>query len=81
MHERDQRRYDDASAIHDHGGQLIAKRLARARWHDRKRPLTSQNACNHLFLLPAKASEAEQAMQNIGWRGGGSDRGHMKALA
>jgi hypothetical protein len=38
--------------------------------------LTRENARNHLFLLPAKASEAEQAVQNIGWRGGRSDGGH-----
>jgi hypothetical protein len=34
-----------------------------------------------LFLLPAKAGKAEQAVQNIGWRRGGNDGGHRNALA
>ena len=37
FHESNQRRYDDGNAFADHGGQLVAKAFAPARWHDHER--------------------------------------------
>jgi len=43
--------------------------------------LPRKNASHYLLLLAAKSGEAEQAVQYIGWRGGGSNGGHAEALA
>jgi hypothetical protein len=59
VHQRNQRRYDDACAIHDNGRQLIAQGLARSSRHDGKRTLSGKNARHDLFLLSAKACKSK----------------------
>ena len=66
MHQRDQRRDDDAAAIERNGGQLIAKRLARAGRHDRQGRLPRHDPADHLFLHPAERREAENIVEQRG---------------
>jgi hypothetical protein len=65
VHQRDQRRDDDAAAIERHGGKLIAERLACARGHDRQRVLPREHARHHLLLHPAKGGKAEGLVQHV----------------
>ena len=74
VHQRDQRRDDDACPLQHRRGQLIAERLARAGRHHRKRPLPREHAIDHLCLHPAEAGEAEDTLQiweGIGHAGDG----------
>ena len=63
VHQRDQRRDDDARSFEHHGGQLVAERLARAGRHHRQRPFPRQHARDDIGLDAAERGKAEDALQ------------------
>ena len=63
MHQRDERRDDDASARQQDGRELIGERLARAGGHDRQRRLPGKDPAHDLILHAAKGAETEHARE------------------
>ena len=63
LHERDQRRHDDADAIAHERGYLIAQGLAAARRHQYERILPGNGGCDDRFLLAAVLGIAEHLAQ------------------
>jgi hypothetical protein len=57
VHQRDQRRDDDAGSFEHDGGKLIGQRLARAGGHDGQRRLPGEHAPDHGFLHAAKGGK------------------------
>ncbi len=83
LHERDERRDDDAGARPDHGRQLVAQRLAAAGGHEHERVAAGHEMVDDLLLVLAVLGEAEDLAQQVasGARrsrgaGGGGGRGH-----
>src|SRR3546814_1389540 len=64
MHQRDERRNDDAASIQRHGRELVAERLTRARRHDRQRMAAGQHSSHNLPLHAAKGRKTEGRMQD-----------------
>ena len=63
LHERDQRRHDDADAIAHERGYLIAQGLAAARRHQHERIVPGNGGCDDRFLLAAELGIAEHLAQ------------------
>ena len=64
VHQRDQRRDDERRARPRYRRHLVAKRLARASRHDRKRVLARHDAAYHLRLNAAEILKAEGVAEN-----------------
>ena len=64
VHQRNQRRDDDGGAFKHHRGQLIAKRLAGTRGHDRERPLARHHPVNDLRLHATKSLKAKGGFES-----------------
>ena len=65
LHQGDQRRYDDRNAVHQHGRQLVAQRLAAARGHQHEGILAFQHIADHRFLVPLERRKAEVLLQLV----------------
>ena len=65
VHQRDQRADHHAGAGQHDRGELVGQRLARPRRHHRQRRIARQYACDHFFLPPAEAIEAEGLLQRL----------------
>ncbi len=65
LHERDQRRDDDAGAGPDEGGDLIAKRLAAARRHQRQRIAAGDHGGDDVRLVRAELPKPEHVGQHL----------------
>ena len=63
LHQRDERRDDDAGAGADHGGQLVAERLAAAGGHEHERVTAGDQVVDDLLLVRAVLGEAEDLAQ------------------
>ena len=63
LHQRDQRRDDDADAVAHESRNLIAQRLAAARRHQHERVLPRHGGSDDRFLLAAKIGVAEHVAQ------------------
>jgi hypothetical protein len=63
MHQRDQRRYDDDTAVERHGGKLVGQRLARPRRHHRQRMRARHHPPDDIGLAPAKGVETESGFE------------------
>ena len=59
LHQRDQRRDDDADAIAQQRRNLVAQRLAAAGGHQHQRVAAAHHVLDHLGLMPAKRGIAE----------------------
>ena len=64
LHERDERRDDDAGARPDKRGDLVAQRLAAAGRHQDQRVAAPDDVLDDLLLLPAERLVAEHAVQD-----------------
>ena len=64
LHERDQRADDDRRAGAEQGRDLVAQRLAAARWHDHERVAARHHTAHDLFLLTSEGAEAEDVVQD-----------------
>ena len=83
LHQRDERRDDDAGAGPDHGRQLVAERLAAAGGHEHEGVAAGDEVVDDLLLVLAVLGEAEDVAQQVasGARrsrgaGGGGGRSH-----
>ena len=83
LHQRDERRDDDARARPHHGGKLVAERLAAAGGHEHERVAAGHEMVDDLLLVLAVLGEAEDVAQQVasGARrsrgaGGGGGRSH-----
>ena len=65
LHQGDQRRYDDRNAVHQHGRQLVAQRLAAARGHQHESILAFQHIADHRFLVSLERRKAEVLLQLV----------------
>ncbi len=87
LHERDQRRDDDAGAAPHEGGDLVAERLAAARRHEDQRVAAGEHRLHDGRLVQPEGVVAEHALQHrqrgaeIGGRFGFAlgNRGHGSA--
>ena len=59
LHQRDQRRHDDADAFAQQRRDLVAQRLAAAGRHQHQRVAAADDVLDDLGLLPAKRGIAE----------------------
>ena len=66
VHQRDQRRDDNAGAVHHQRRQLVTKRLARAGRHNGERIFAREHACHHGFLHATEFRESKNAVQDVG---------------
>jgi hypothetical protein len=64
LHERNQRRDDDTCAVTDERGDLIAERLAAARWHQREHVAPLQQGADDGFLMQTERLVAERFFQD-----------------
>ncbi len=64
-HQGDQRRDDDGEPAADHGRQLVAERLARARRHDGEHVGAGEQRLHHLGLAGPQRGEAEHPLQRV----------------
>ena len=77
LHERDERRHDDADAGPHEGRDLVAERLAAAGRHEYERVAAGDQVVDDLLLVGPELAKAEDAVQYGGrrraggWRGGG----------
>ena len=65
LHQRDQRRDDDADAGPDQRGDLVAERLAAAGRHEHERVAAGDDVLDDLGLLAAERVVAEDALENV----------------
>ena len=65
LHERDQRRDDDAGAGAHERGDLVAQRLAAAGRHQRQRVATGDHRRDDVRLVRAEVAKAEYVGQNL----------------
>ena len=63
LHQRDERRDDDAGAGPDHGRQLVTERLAAARGHEHERVAAGDQVVDDLLLMLPVLGEAEDVAQ------------------
>src|SRR5580704_15324687 len=64
-HQGDQRRDDDGKPLAHDRGQLIAKRFARSRRHDRENIFPREDCFENFLLAWPKAGKAENAFQRL----------------
>ena len=64
-HQRDQRRDDDGEPIAQQSGQLIAQRLAPARWHHSEHVLAFKDRGDNLVLSRPEIREPEGLAQRF----------------
>ena len=69
LHEGDQRRDDDAGALPDQRGHLVAERLAAAGGHEHERVAAADDGVDDLGLLAAEGVVPPDAVQHLGRRG------------
>ena len=81
MHQRDQRRDHDASALTHYRRELIGQRFARAGRHHRQGGLPGQHPLHHIGLGPAKGGEAEGGVERFERIGQGVGGNHAAAMA
>ena len=65
LHERDQRRHDDADAVAQERRYLVAQGLAAARRHQYERIVPGNGGCDDRFLLAAVLGIAEHLAQQL----------------
>ncbi len=65
LHQRDERRHHHPDAGAQHGGDLIAERLAAAGGHQHKGVAPRRHLRDDLFLVTAKGVEAENRAQQL----------------
>ena len=68
LHQRDERRDDDARALAQHRGYLVAKRLAAARGHENEAVAALRDMRNDFFLRAAEAVVAVGFLQYLARR-------------
>ena len=64
-HQRDQRRHNHRHARHQHGGHLVAQRLACAGGHDGERVTSGKDRVDHRLLSRTQLLEAEHLTHDL----------------
>ena len=85
VHERDERRDDDAGALAQQRGDLVAEALAAAGRHEHDRVAAAGDLVDDLGLLAAEGVVAEDGVQRLGGGGelrrcGADDAGRLRPL-
>ena len=76
LHQRDQRRDDDADAVAQERGDLVAQRLAAAGRHEHERVAARHHPLDDRLLRAAEGGVPEHGAQALGGRHGGGASGH-----